>query len=186
MAILSSERHAVQNPLVRYAQDARWKYVTREEALRLRRSETGLLFGEVLVSQLKRLNPEVMNDARAEAVAAAIARVPATIEGNLQAREYLRGLKTVFVEEEKRERNVRVIDPASGSQANFETLITSFLQPARILRVFTDFILFTRTDGDPGGRAARFGRPARLLSSADGYDTWGRDLVKRAVDRDGA
>ena len=32
------------------------------------------------------------------------------IEGNLDAWEYMKGLKTVFVETEKRERNVRLMD----------------------------------------------------------------------------
>jgi type I restriction enzyme, R subunit len=36
-------------------------------------------------------------------------RVLPRIEGNLEAWEYLRGLKTVFVPEEKRERNVRLL-----------------------------------------------------------------------------
>jgi type I restriction enzyme R subunit len=35
-----------------------------------------------------------------------------TVEGNLDAWEYLRGLKTVFVPDEKRERNIRLIDSA--------------------------------------------------------------------------
>lgn len=39
-----------------------------------------------------------------------LVRVRPTIEGNLDAWEFLRGLKTVFVEAEKRERNVRVLD----------------------------------------------------------------------------
>lgn len=37
-------------------------------------------------------------------------RVRPSIEGNLDAWEYLRGLKTVFVPEDKRERNVRLLD----------------------------------------------------------------------------
>ncbi len=34
-----------------------------------------------------------------------------TIEGNLKAWEYLKGLKTVFVEAERREKNVHLLDP---------------------------------------------------------------------------
>ncbi|MFP3868200.1 MAG: type I restriction endonuclease [Desulfobacteraceae bacterium] len=37
-------------------------------------------------------------------------RVRPNIEGNLDAWEYLKGLKTVFVEVEKRERNIRLLD----------------------------------------------------------------------------
>ncbi len=101
MVFLGSERTAVQNPFIRYAQDAGWTYLPRDEALVLRRGDTGLLLHDVLIDQLQRLNPGVVDAERAEAVAAAIARVPSTIEGNLQAWEYLRGLKTVFVESEE-------------------------------------------------------------------------------------
>jgi len=259
---LGSERIAVQNPFVRYAQDAGWSYLPREEALRLRHGDTGLVLDEVLTGQLMQLNPGVMNEARAQAVVGSISRLPPTIQGNFQAWEYLRGLKTVFVESERRERNVRVIDrdisaanmfhvteeftfsngtppkirpdivflinglpvliveakaatkrdgieeamkqirryhvqgpellaliqlfgliktpellygatwatshkllfnwrdeqagdPASGPQASFETLVTSFLDPARMLRVLTDFILFTRVDGELGKAVLR-------------------------------
>jgi type I restriction enzyme, R subunit len=262
MTTLSSERAAVQNPFVRYAQNAGWSYLPRDEALRLRHGDTGLLLDEVLVDQLMRLNPGVVNETRARDVASAISRVPPTIDGNLQAWEYLRGLKTVFVEDEKRERNVQVIDPdnvaantfhvteeftfsngtppkirpdvvflvngipvlimeakaatrregidealeqirryhlqgpellaltqlfaltktpelhygatwatsrkllfnwrddhagnqAPRQEANFETLVVSFLDLARILRVLTDFILFTRTDGELGKAVLR-------------------------------
>lgn len=262
MSLLSSERIAVQNPFVRYAQDAGWTYLPRDEALRLRHGDTGLVLDAVLAGQLMRLNPEVMDEARAQAVVGAISRLPPTIQGNFQAWEYLRGLKTVFVETERRERNVRVIEPdtpaanifhvteeytfsngtppkirpdivflingvpvliveakaatqrdgidealdqirryhvqgpelmaltqlfgltktpelrygatwattrkllfnwrdeqaselVAGSPATFETLITSFLAPARLLRVLTDFILFTRVDGELGKAVLR-------------------------------
>lgn len=46
---LSSERHTVQNPLIRYAVEAGWTYLPRTEALRLRRGLNGALLHEVLV-----------------------------------------------------------------------------------------------------------------------------------------
>src|SRR5690606_19835144 len=48
---------------------------------------------------------------KAEEVAERLVRVLPNIEGNLQAWEWLKGLKTVFVETERRERNVRLLDP---------------------------------------------------------------------------
>jgi len=38
-------------------------------------------------------------------------RSPISFEGNLDAWEFLKGLKTVFVDAEKRERNIRLLDP---------------------------------------------------------------------------
>ena len=116
---LGVEKGAVQKPLVRYAQEAGWIYLPRDEALRLRRGETSPVLHEVLVNQLQRLNPGIVDLGRAEELLKRLVRVPATIEGNLQAWEYLRGLRTVFVETERRERNVRLLDPGHPNANTF-------------------------------------------------------------------
>ncbi|OJW27630.1 MAG: deoxyribonuclease HsdR [Planctomycetales bacterium 71-10] len=108
---LGTERTAVQNPFVRYAVDAGWTYLSPEQALNFRRGLTSPVLDSVLVEQLQRLNPGVVDHLRAEEVARRLARVRPSIEGNLDAWEYLKGLKTVFVEAEKRERNIRLLDP---------------------------------------------------------------------------
>jgi type I restriction enzyme R subunit len=64
----------------------------------------------VLVDQLQRLNPSVVDYRQAEDTVKRLVRVRPNIEGNLDAWGYLKGLKTVFVHEEKRERNIRLID----------------------------------------------------------------------------
>jgi type I restriction enzyme R subunit len=114
---LGNERFAVQNPFVRYTVEAGWTYLPPEEALRLRSGPEGPVLLPVLVSQLQRLNPGVVDQRRAKDVARAFCRVPPNVEGNLAAWEYLKGLRTVFVETEKRERNVRLLDTARP-QAN--------------------------------------------------------------------
>lgn len=107
---VGSEKGAVQNPLVSYAVEAGWTYLSPEEALDLRRGITSPVLGAVLVQQLQRLNPGVIDAQRAEDAARRIVRVRPNIEGNLDAWEYLKGLKTVFVESERRERNLRLLD----------------------------------------------------------------------------
>lgn len=109
---LGNERHAVQNPFVRYAVEAGWTYLSPDEALRLRPGPESPVLLPVLVAQLQKLNPGIVDHQRAEDLAKAICRVPANVQGNLTAWEYLKGLRTVFVEAEKRERNVRLLDPA--------------------------------------------------------------------------
>lgn len=111
------ERGAVQNPLIRYAVDTGWVYVPPEEALRLRRGKAGIVLHDVLIQQLQRLNPGVVDTVKAEEVVERLTRVMPSIEGNLQAWEWLKGLKTVFVEAERRERNVSLIDP-DNTEAN--------------------------------------------------------------------
>ena len=107
---IGSERGSVQNPFIRYAEEAGWTYLTPEQAVALRRGLTSPVLDSVLVDQLQRLNPGVVDLLRAEAIRDRLIRVRPSIEGNLDAWEFLKGLKTVFVETERRERNVRLID----------------------------------------------------------------------------
>ena len=82
---IGAERTAVQNPMVWYAQEAGWTYLPRADAERMRRGTDKPFMHEVLVQQLQRLNPGVVDLARAEAVVKRLALVPPTIEGNQQA-----------------------------------------------------------------------------------------------------
>jgi type I restriction enzyme R subunit len=116
---ISSEAGAVQHPMIGYAIEVGWMLLSAEDAVRLRRGETGLILHEVLIDQLQRLNPEFMDTGIAEDIAEHLIRVPSTIEGNLQAWEHLKGLKTVFVSTERRERNVCFLDSADVSQNSF-------------------------------------------------------------------
>ena len=75
----------------------------------MRGGEGGLLLQETFLTQVQHLNPGVVDYSRAEDLAKRLIRVLPRIEGNLEAWEYLRGLKTVFVPQEKRERNVHLL-----------------------------------------------------------------------------
>lgn len=109
---LSSEHYTVQNPLIRYAVEAGWTYLPPEEALRLRGGEDSPVLRAVLVEQVQRLNPGVVDSVtEAEEVIRRLIGVRPSIEGNMEAWEYLKGLKTVFVEAERRERNLRLLEP---------------------------------------------------------------------------
>jgi type I restriction enzyme R subunit len=110
---IGGERAAVQNPFLRYAGEAGWTVLSREEALDLRRGITSPVLDTVLLEQLQRLNPGVVDPLRAEQIRDRLVRVRPNIEGNLQTWEYLKGLQTVFVEAEKRERNICLLDPVN-------------------------------------------------------------------------
>lgn len=122
---LGNEKYSVQNPLIKYVCEASaeystadgkkayhnlgWQYVSPDEALTLRGGETGIVFKEICISQLLKLN-DFLTQPLAEELIKKIEAIPPTIEGNLTAWEYLKGIKTIFVPNEKRERNVRFQD----------------------------------------------------------------------------
>jgi type I restriction enzyme R subunit len=251
---IGGEKSAVQNPFLRYARAVGWIYLSPDDALDLRRGTTSPVLDSILLDQLQMLNPSVVDASRAEQVLDRLVRVRPNIEGNLDAWEYLKGLKTVFVDTENRERNIRLLDPihldgntfhitdeftfsngtppdirtdimlfingmpvivgetksathsdgiaealddiryyhrqgpellavvqlhsithliqfyygATWSMSrkglfnwrdeqagNYETLVKTFIDPARVLRALTDYILFTRTDGELGKAVLR-------------------------------
>jgi len=107
---LGGERGSVQNPFIDYAESVGWEYFPKDKATTLRGSTTGILFKDIFIDQIIRLNESFMTRELATELAKRIGRIPPTIEGNLIAWEYLKGVKTIFVPAEKRERNVRFID----------------------------------------------------------------------------
>lgn len=111
--VLGGEKTAVQYPLLRYAEEAGWERISPEEALRLRGGRTGIFLNDVLVNQLQLLNPGGIDHQRAEEIIKRLGRISPTKEGNLDAWEYLKGLKTVFVETENRERNLKLLAPVN-------------------------------------------------------------------------
>jgi len=123
---LGGEKHAVQNPLIGYVKEPKaqytasngetvflnlgWEYVDPEEALRFRGGKAGFIFRELFVNQMQKLNPGFMDHLLAEELVKQLERLPPTKGGNEIALQYLKGLRTVFVPNEKRERNIKLID----------------------------------------------------------------------------
>jgi type I restriction enzyme R subunit len=119
MTKLGDEKEAIQNPLIKYATQIGWIYLPPEEATRLRNSKQGFVLKEVFVNQIQKLNPEFMDNLLAEDLIKRLERIPPTVEGNLTMWEHLRGLKSVFVPYEKRERNLALIDTKDINRNTF-------------------------------------------------------------------
>ncbi len=103
-----SERTEVQDPLLRYAAEIGWTYLAQDDALTLRGGETGLFFNGVLAEQLRKLNPRLTFDP--QAVIRQLENVRAGIEGNYQVLLYLRGQKSIYDSEQRREFNLTLVD----------------------------------------------------------------------------
>lgn len=105
-----SERSSVQNPMLRYVDQIGWHYVSPKDALLLRGGEAGLYFSDILLAQLQKLNPAVLDPSRASEILRKLNLLRPSIEGNRDALSWLRGEQSIYVPEENRERNVQLID----------------------------------------------------------------------------
>lgn len=139
---IGGEKSAVQNPFLRYAQDAGWTYLSPDEALDLRRGITSPILDSVFIEQVQALNPGVVNAARAEQIRDRLVRVRPNVEGNLDAWEYVKGLKTVFVDAENRERNIRLMDPTNLDANTFQVTDEFTFSNGTPPDIRTDIMLF--------------------------------------------
>src|SRR3990167_4810 len=105
-----SEKASVQNPLIKYDKEIGWDYVNRDKAVEFRRGETGLFFYDVLKEQIVKLNPGIVDEAKADGIIKDLENVRSSIEGNSDVLRYLKGDKSVYHEREKREVNINLID----------------------------------------------------------------------------
>ena len=105
-----SERSAVQNPMLKYADKIGWKSVSRSEAMQMRRGDTGLYFIDVLKTQLMKLNDGILDEPRCEEIMRQLRLLSPKLEGNQKALSWLHGEESVFVPDEDRYRNVTLID----------------------------------------------------------------------------
>ena len=115
---LATEAATVQFPLVDHGVAAGWEPISPEAALGKRRGEGGLFFYDELEAALLRLNPGVVSPAEVPGIVQRLESLPTTIAGNREVLEWLRGNRTIFVESEKRQRNVRLLDFDDAPGAN--------------------------------------------------------------------
>lgn len=105
-----SEQLDVQQPMIDYATEIGWEYVSQADALAMRGGDTGIYFVDVLRSKLIELNPGVVDEGRADEIIRQLNLLQTNIQGNSDALGWMRGERSVFVPSENRERNVRLID----------------------------------------------------------------------------
>jgi len=110
MAALATESKTVEEPLIKYAVQAGWEYVSPDTALHLRRGEAGGFFYNVLRKALIRLNAGFLNEENVDGLVQRIDHVSDTIEGNKKALAWARGQEIFFDAKENRNRNVTLID----------------------------------------------------------------------------
>ncbi len=105
------EFDAVRDPIVKYLDNMGWKYLEPSECMELRGKTSEPFLLPILRKKLKELNEGVIeSDTQAEEIIKALKNIRTHLKGNQEFLEYLRGEKTLYVEKEKRELNVKLID----------------------------------------------------------------------------
>src|SRR5262245_58257172 len=120
MPSIGSERATVQNPLVGYAEEIGWAYISPDQALTLRRGESGTLFYQTLWDKLINLIPVGVTASNVCEIIGRIESVRNNIEGNAEILAWLRGERSVYVQSEKRQRNIALIDFSNPAENVFQ------------------------------------------------------------------
>lgn len=107
---LGTEKPTVQDPIIKYAKEIGWEVVSQEEALSLRRGESGTLFYRILEEKLIELNQGLVNQGNVDDIIHRLEAVRNNIEGNAEILSWLRGEMAIYDENEKRRRNMMVVD----------------------------------------------------------------------------
>ena len=106
-----SERSAVQEPMLKYADEIGWQSISPSEAMQMRGGDTAALyFPDVLKAQLLKLNEGIIDDSNCADVLRQLGLLNATLEGNQHVLSWMRGERSTFVTSENRNRNVTLID----------------------------------------------------------------------------
>ncbi|MEM4056661.1 MAG: type I restriction endonuclease, partial [Thermoplasmatales archaeon] len=105
-----SERKDVQNPIIEYAKQNGWEYIPPDDCLRMRQGEGGVILRETFLKKMMDLNPDFMDGNLVNELIKRIENASPDIKGNLVVWEHLVGMRTVFVSDQNRDRNVKFID----------------------------------------------------------------------------
>jgi type I restriction enzyme R subunit len=104
-----SEAGSAQFPMVNHAVEVGWTPITPDEAKKKRGGESGMFFQDELREKITSFNPWLSKDA-ITSVIETLDAIPATVEGNRDMLDWLRGQRQWYNEAENRHDRVQIID----------------------------------------------------------------------------
>lgn len=108
---LISERTDVQDRIIDYLQSIGWEYLPPNDVQNLRAYDIREpLLIPIVKEKLEELNRGIITDENVDEILRRLRLLPANLQGNEDFLSYLRGQKTVYVEKERRERNIKLVD----------------------------------------------------------------------------
>jgi type I restriction enzyme R subunit len=135
------EFKAVRDPMLRYLAEIGWEYIEPIECNEMRGGTSGLFLNPILKQKLKELNKGIIEDEQQVIeVIKKLENQRANIQGNRELLDFLRGEKTIYVEKEKRELHIRLIDFENPENNVFH--VTKELEFVDIKQGRADIVLF--------------------------------------------
>jgi len=108
---LITEKTDVQDRMIDYIQSIGWEYLPPQDVQNLRHYDIREPFLIPIVGEkLKELNKGIITNERANELLRKLRLLPPKIQGNEEFLNYLQGRRTVYVEKEQRERNIKLVD----------------------------------------------------------------------------
>lgn len=108
---LITERADVQDRIIDYLQSIGWEYLYPDDIQNLRAYDIKQPFLIPVVKQkLGELNRGIITDENVDEILRRLKFLPANLQGNEEFLSYLRGKKTVYIDKERRERNIKLVD----------------------------------------------------------------------------
>jgi type I restriction enzyme R subunit len=150
-----NEYNAVQKPTLTYLAQEKAQYgeesyllgyeiITKhqkDKLNQLRTTERDAILKKIFFEKVKELNP-FLSDSEVEKLYNELNQLSANILGNKTAWEYLKGLRSIYVEVEKRERNVKLIDRENIENNHFLVVEEFEFQQDENTTIRLDIVLF--------------------------------------------
>jgi type I restriction enzyme R subunit len=106
-----TERTDVQDRIIDYLQSIGWEFLYPDDIQNLRAYDIKQPFlTPVVKEKLKELNRGIITDENVDEILRRLKFLPANLQGNEEFLSYLRGQKTVYIDKERRERNIKLAD----------------------------------------------------------------------------
>ncbi|MEM4134468.1 MAG: type I restriction endonuclease subunit R [Candidatus Micrarchaeia archaeon] len=117
--MIFSEKYTVQKPIISYVceQEVKygstkypgWNYIKPEEIENYRSSNTQIILEKIFIPKIKQLNT-FLSDEEAQEIRKQLENVSSNIEGNFKIWQFLKGLESIYIQKEKRNRDICLID----------------------------------------------------------------------------
>lgn len=145
-----SEKYTVQNPIIDYVCEPKvkygekvytgWSYIKPEEIEKYRSSNTQIILEKIFIPKIKQLNT-FLSDEEAQEIRKQLENVSPNIEGNFTIWQFLKGLKSIYTQKEKRNRDICLIDTKNINNNDFH-ITKEFVFTTGVKTIRQDVVFF--------------------------------------------